>query len=139
MDVNVVALFCEDIREEVAGTQSLIGVLPDNLSFPQVPVIIPKLGFYIRLHAAEHVNLNDIRCVIREPDGTETNLPGFDKKVLKESREKALKAKAPYIGLVMRGAATPFHVTNYGRIELLVTIEGAEILAGSLNIVPPID
>ena len=31
-DVSAVAIFCQDIREEKAGTVSIVGILPDNIS-----------------------------------------------------------------------------------------------------------
>ena len=49
--VNVMALFCEDIREEKDGVVSLIGIIPDNVNvdvnmsaLPSEPSAPPKIG-----------------------------------------------------------------------------------------------
>src|SRR5450759_2714461 len=58
MAYNCVGLFCEDIREEVSGTHTIIGVMPDNITLAgQSPppeagasLLFPKLAIYLRLN-----------------------------------------------------------------------------------------
>lgn len=44
-----ISLFCEDIREEVGGKRSLMGVFDTDLIVPHFPIVIPKLAVLIRL------------------------------------------------------------------------------------------
>jgi len=37
MTFNCVGIFCEDIREEVGGTHTIVGVMPDNISVAGPP------------------------------------------------------------------------------------------------------
>lgn len=46
-------LICEDMRQEVTGLQSLIGVFADKLITVQLPVQVPKLVFRIAFHSEE--------------------------------------------------------------------------------------
>jgi hypothetical protein len=43
-----VTIFCDDIREELHGKSSLIGVYGNELaSYSKFPISLPKLGFYV--------------------------------------------------------------------------------------------
>jgi hypothetical protein len=44
------AVFCEDIREEKSGGNTIVGVMRDNLSVPPLPQSIPKLGIFARIY-----------------------------------------------------------------------------------------
>jgi hypothetical protein len=44
--VRAMGVFCDDIREEVQGMHSLVGIYPDNVNVPVVPRMMPKLGLY---------------------------------------------------------------------------------------------
>lgn len=43
MSVNYRTLFCDDIRPEVSGKESYIGVFDDNISINVLPAVLPKL------------------------------------------------------------------------------------------------
>ena len=44
------ALFCDDVRLELGGTQSIIGVLQDAVLVEEFPLTIPRLSVFFYLH-----------------------------------------------------------------------------------------
>jgi hypothetical protein len=54
---SAVCIFCEDIREEKSGQDTIVGTLPDNLLINPPPpklqdakALMPKLGMYLRIN-----------------------------------------------------------------------------------------
>ncbi len=67
-------VFCEDVREEVGGTISLIGVFQTpavNPSSPY-PVMFPKLAIVFWVVCPISENLPDLELFLETPDGAET-------------------------------------------------------------------
>lgn len=44
------ALFCEDVREEIGGKQSYIGVYGDKVSLPSFPTMLHKLHIIVSIY-----------------------------------------------------------------------------------------
>lgn len=132
--LQIVALFCEDIREEKAGTESLIGVLPENVDFPQLPVAVPKLAFYVRIHAPIDHPMKDVRVSIIETTGARIELGHLEEAIIEQSQREALANGAPYAGTILRGVASPFNIAKPGRMFVVVSIGGEEHVAGSMKI-----
>lgn len=42
------AIFCDDIRDEVGGKVTLVGVFSTHLLTPAFPIFIPRLGVFVR-------------------------------------------------------------------------------------------
>lgn len=132
--LRAIALFCEDIREEKGDTDSLVGILPDNIEVPRVPGAFVKLSLYVRLlvelgHEARHAEL-----VLRSPDGMDRQLgavePGLVMKAVNDARE----AGAPYAGIVMRVALNNYPVQQAGRFLAVLRHGEDEIVCGFFNI-----
>ncbi len=58
---HVETLFCDDIRQEVAGKVSFIGVYSSNLFVQGFPVVLPKLCLAVKLVAAADDQMDRIR------------------------------------------------------------------------------
>jgi hypothetical protein len=43
-NIDAACIVCEDIREEISGQATIIGVLPDNLAMPGFLSLAPKFG-----------------------------------------------------------------------------------------------
>jgi hypothetical protein len=142
MTINCVGIFCEDIREEVGGTHTIIGVMPDNIGVSAPPesgagdsLLFPRIGIYIR------INLDSSN----KPDRSITakaSIPGMADFALgemgTESLEKAFADAAaknnPMVGVIFKGVATPVQLRASGVAKATVTINGEEILCATLNI-----
>ena len=134
---NIVGVFCEDIREEKTG-HTLIGILPDNLSVPEVPGAIPKLGIYVRCHVETHANVGPISLKLKFADGEIVKLADFSEAKVKATQEDARNKGAPLAGFVLLAVAVMVQIRTTGRILAIVEIGKEEVLAAALNIqIPP--
>jgi hypothetical protein len=137
---HAVALFCEDIRDEQGPKKSLMGVLPDNLTVPETPGALPKLGIYVRINLDPSTkDVGEIAVKLRFADGTENSLGGFDADTVKRSLLDARSKGAPWCGFVLTALAIPFPVTNSGQILAVALVGDEEVVCGGLNILlePP--
>src|SRR5262245_1416449 len=82
MNFSVIALFCEDIREEKSGQDTIIGILPDALNVPQFPGALPKLGIYVRFHLNAESEFRSIRTRLRIPGANDLPLATVDESLL---------------------------------------------------------
>jgi hypothetical protein len=140
-DIRCWTLFCEDIREEKGGTDSLVGVLLDNIEVPVIPTALPKLGMYTRLGFSLSAAPDNTLVLLRYPDGREQQLAEFSKERIEKEIEKAKTSGAPFAGFVSRGRAVPFPIAQTGRLLVVVKSSDTEIVSGHLNvkIKPPTD
>lgn len=143
MIVNCVGIFCEDIREEVGGTHTIIGVMPDNIGIAAPPesgandaLLFPRIAIYVR------VNLDASR---QPPEGAITakvSIPGVDVltlgtmgvDALKQAFADAASKNNPIVGVIFKGVASSVQFRESGIARAVVTIEGKENLCAALNI-----
>lgn len=130
---QAIALFCEDIREEKAGTVTLVGVMPDNTELPQVPVIFGKLCFYVRFHLEPGVDPGEVSVKLSFPDGNVTTLGGFEPDLVKKVIRGAADSGTPFAGLVFTAVAAPFPIPMPGRVVVIAKIGETETPCGALN------
>lgn len=132
--IQATALFCDDIREEVGGKSTIIGILPDNFQAPEVPGAIPKLGMYIRLHFPVELEARDIPVFLTEPNGDPNQISIFERDVIAKTITEA-KAKGNVVaGLTLTAIASPFWVKSFGRFVLQLDTGDDAIFLGSLNV-----
>lgn len=131
---TIIGLFCEDIREEKSGQDTLIGVLPDNLNIPNVPAIMPKLGIYIRVQLERNANPQTLKIKLRVPGAADMPMTKLDN-LISQAKTEAETHGLPFAGLVARGVISPFPIHALGSIEAIVEVDGAEYVCGVLNLV----
>jgi hypothetical protein len=140
---NCVGLFCEDIREEVSGTHTIIGVMPDTINLAATPtddkgntsLLFPRLGIYLR------VNLD----ASQRPAGSITaraTIPGMSPDVtmgeigadaIDAAFAEALTRGNPIVGLIFKAVLSPLQIRESGRAAVYASINGQEILGATLN------
>lgn len=130
---SAIGLFCEDIREEKSGQDTLVGILPDNVDVPSVPGVIPKIGLYVRVHIYETGKPQKIRIRLKMPGGEETELANLDNLIDKSKKEAAENA-IPYAGIISKSVISPFKLTSIGKVEAILEVDDEEFTCGALNI-----
>lgn len=65
---QVQTVFCDDIRQEVNGKLSLIGVYGGNMLVPAFPVIIPKLCLLVKILAPADDPINSMTVRVLRND-----------------------------------------------------------------------
>jgi hypothetical protein len=133
--VSIIALFCEDIRTEAQGTDSLVGIMPDNLNVPQFPFILPKLSIYLRVLFDRRMDLKPIGVGMRIPGVQgDVQMTVLDDNLISSAREKSESNESPVLGLIARAVLSPFPVPSPGRILVVAKVQGKERICGGLNV-----
>jgi hypothetical protein len=132
-------LFCEDIREEKQGTDTLIGILPDNLFAPVVEEtaqtrkpVFPKLALYVRINLSSDAPVDTLSIKLRLPDDRVINLTSFENELIEKSRLEA--SGSPFFGLVSKVVFGPMPIPVDGRFVAIVELNGSETVCGSLRV-----
>lgn len=134
--MNVVGFFCEDLRPETAGSETIVGVLPDHMEVPPPPGAIPKIGVYIRIYLDLSEAPQSIVGWLKTPWG-DIALGGVEKPVIDQALREARKSNLPYAGLVTRAMIAPFHIKAYGLVTAMITVDGVDHVCGILNLKEP--
>jgi hypothetical protein len=121
--VVALSVFCEDIREEVKGTDTIVGVLPDNVAVPQIPFAFPKIAVYTRIMVAADYDPGPMALVLRHADGSEVPLAQVDPALVEEGKADARAQEKPFLGIVLRAAMGGLAVPAEG-IVLAILREG---------------
>jgi len=131
---NVVGVFCEDIREEKSGTDTLVGVMPDNISVQAVPGLFPKIAFYTRAHIPIDSPIRSISIKVILLDGTTVELGGFDASAIEKEMEAVRKKGTPHVGFIFRGILSPMPIPKFGRVNVWAKVDEEEFVCASLNV-----
>jgi hypothetical protein len=142
-------VFCDDIREEVGGKLSYMGVYGGNVILHEVPAALTKFAFGIRYYQA----IDDVRepVIIRimapGEDGKEVTLLEAQLPVAHAQQAVSTpsleedNAETPLVALMANVVLTPFQVQAIGRLKVRAYVgpEAEEIRLGSiaLEIAPP--
>lgn len=131
-------VFCDDIRDEVSGKKTYVGVyMQDMIIDGPLPAIIPQFGLAITyLEPIEKVG---------SPVSIKVYVPGEkEEKVLldidlplnrKESMQSGLNdPKAKYVGYLTAFKITPLVLEAEGFVRVRAYASGEEIKLGSLQI-----
>jgi hypothetical protein len=130
----IIALFCEDIREEKSGQDTLVGILPDNLNIVNLPGMLSKLGIYIRIQLEHEDNPQTIKIRVKGPLSQHLEIGSLDH-LIGQAKSQAQEKGFPFAGLVAKSIISPFPVQELGKIEAIVEIDGTEYICGALNII----
>src|SRR4051794_5934383 len=98
---SAIALFCEDIREEKTGQDTLIGILPDNVRVPSFPGAMPKVCVYLRINLPRDTAIRRAKSRLDLPDGTSFAMANLDE-VLDQAKQGATTHDTPYLGLISK-------------------------------------
>lgn len=135
-NIDIIGLFCEDVREELHGLMTIVGVLPDNVAVQQVPFIFPKLGFYLRIHYPIEMEPETIHAHLVGPTGKVTPL-GIASSELVAGAISETRGRQSSAGIIIKGVLAPVHISDFGQLALRVVVGGHERICGVLNIAPP--
>lgn len=133
--VSIIALFCEDIREEKSGVNTLIGILPDNVNMPNIPGAFPKLGLYVRAHIDLDLkpNVTDLILSFKFPNGAEQEINRIPRNDILREMEN-VKGGGTYVGFVMAIIAGSFAIPAAGIIQVVAQFAGEEHICGRMNV-----
>lgn len=142
---NVMALFCEDIREEKHGVFTLVGLLPDNVNVSAMTIdgkdasggntkVLGKLCVFIRINFAPERKPKEIKLKLLFGE-EERDLGEIEKKTIDEAAQKASERNNALAGVISRAVFGGFNFQRAaGQVKIKVIIDDEPHLAAALNI-----
>jgi uncharacterized protein DUF6941 len=131
--MSAIAIFCSDVRQEKGGTETIVGVFPDSVNLPKIPGAFAQMYVYVRMHMRPSFRPSSIVTKLVLPDGTELDQSPMEPDLIERTREKAIASNSPYMGLIAKFAMVPMHITQEGRLQAIVSVDGEDHVVGALN------
>ena len=134
LHTSVTCLFCEDIREEKRNTDTIVGVMPDNIRVAQVPGLFTRIALYVRIQSPVDDPPPSISLRLELPDGESIDLGGMPQEEITKAVETARQNEAPYIGMILKAVLSNVSIESPGRFSAIALLGDKEYLAGTLNV-----
>jgi hypothetical protein len=144
-DINTMALFCEDIREEKGDVFTLVGILPDTVNLREsgasggdpsaggINRILTKLCVYARINFAPEIDIGEPKVQLSTPDGNIFAQSIVKDTLIAKAKKNAIDRSNLQAGIIVRLVLTAFQPPSEGTIKAEVVIKGQARLAGTLN------
>lgn len=132
VDFSIVAIFCEDIRFEKSGQETIVGVISDNVKVPAIPIEMPKIGIFIRSIFSPGFSISSLSFSFVGPDGAKLLSFSVEDEILKRAFNEAIEENLPFVGLksVALGGVS---IQAPGRYTVYAYLDGAEYICGQLR------
>ncbi len=135
-------LFCDDLREEVGGKTTYVGVYGDAMYVkPELPFQLPKLHLAIHIFNEPGKIFKTLKIQIAIP-GDDAEKPGIEFDV---DENQLIKEKTPDVAdeptqmrthIALKLGMIPFPIKDYGRLRVSALWNGDYVSLGSLAIAP---
>ena len=144
MTLSVMALFCEDIREEKDGIVSLIGIIPDTINLMHATAgaavpsgdtaarVLSKLCIYTRINFEPEYDLREPELRLALPNGEVVSLGKIEATTVRQARSDATTKGAPLAGVISRAVLAGFRAPT-GTVKLEVIVGDETYLAGAIT------
>lgn len=126
-DIRVSAIFCDDIRQEVGGKHSFMGVYGPECVLKTLPGTIPRLCIAIIAIMSPGSDISDISAEMLGPDG---NLQAFPVTMDASHLRLANRDLPLQVNLILIGGAV--EVKEASKLSVSIKINGTNFEAGEL-------
>jgi hypothetical protein len=149
MAMQVIGLFCEDIREEKNGQVSLVGIMPDNANIPSPPTsppknentilqgMLPKLALYVRVHLALEDDPGPMQISLIFPNGEAAVLTTISEDIIETSKKEAKAKDLPIAGIFSHMVFIGFRVPGSGKLVAVLDSKYGRQTCAVLNLITP--
>jgi hypothetical protein len=129
------ATYCDDIRQEVGGKITLVGIYAGQCIVPAVPCVLPKLCVVINLSAPRSEPITSA-VVTGAFAGNEVFNMTLESEQISQIMAPSYEARpdGQNMMLMLMGVMSPFNVATPGKLTLNVLANGEEIFCESLEI-----
>lgn len=134
LPLSAIALFCSDVRAEKTNTDTLVGVFPENVDLPRVPLALPKVSLYVRLHLDPAAHHKPMKMRLINADSSEMSLGEIDTALIDDALNKARLEDRPYAGIIFRAEIQMFPVNQFGRISVVLSVGSEDYVCGTLMV-----
>ncbi len=127
-----VTIFCDDIREELGGKFTYVGVYSNELQIvSKAPVILPKLCVSVRLLIPDDINVSSIKMNITQTSSNEKNTLLEHDLEIGERKDNV----RDHLSAIWHHVFSPFGIKEPCMIRVKAYIGDTEIWLGTLKIV----
>lgn len=129
-------VFCDDIRQEVGGKITQVGIYTGKCLVPTMPCTLPKLCFSLTLGAPKTDPINSV-SVSAFYAGIEVASISLNSDQIKEimaSNPPSNPTARKHMTLTLMGIISPFTLTTPGRIKFTIAADDRELICDDLEI-----
>ena len=138
MNFNAVGLFCDDIRDEARGVNSVMGIWPDYVKLQPAPpgeTAAIRMGIYVRTSVAVGEPPEDIRISLIAGDETISQIE-IEASFVASTQKEAIGGGMPNAGFINKVLVPNFPVTKPTMLRLVVSSGDREVIAGAVSVTP---
>ncbi len=128
------ALFCSDIRQEKGESDTIVGVMKDNLILGEIPNTIPKLSLYIRVIFPVDSEIESVSTFFVDAMGEEVRFNELTIEHISEHIDRAKAKGAPTVTFITRIHFAAFPIPKAGRIIVYAEGDSGRVVAGHLDV-----
>lgn len=127
--------YCDDIRQEVGGKITLVGIYSGQCLVPAIPYVLAKLCVVINIAATRKEPITSA-IVTGAYAGIEVFNMSLDAEQIAQIMAPSYEARpdGENMMLMFMGVISPFHVHAIGKLTLKVVANGEEISCEGLDI-----
>ncbi|MDU9399028.1 DUF6941 family protein [Pseudomonas sp. zfem003] len=119
------SLFCDDIRQEVNGKLSLIGVYQGVLYVSAFPATLPKICFIIHIHSPFSQKFNSLSLTARYDSSVVSEVSLTAEELNSGSQETPLEGEVPKYRIAgFEFIVTPLILNSEGKLDIEVLADG---------------
>ncbi|WP_118182103.1 DUF6941 family protein [Paraburkholderia phosphatilytica] len=131
-------LFCDDIRMEVGGKSSLMGLYHGELLVPQNPTVLPKLCVVVTVVTGSDNPFKTLSMTIASKDRlfAEQIMPADAVEQIQNHLRSSSDPEDPItrMAIILQMAISPFVVDEAFTLKVFVTADGEKLPAGRLRV-----
>ena len=129
------AIFCDDIRQEVSGKTTMVGIYTGQLVASEIPCVLPKICIALSLVTPIGRNFEEI-IVTGNFNDVEIFKMGLSKHQIEEIMAQAPDMAVPtsFFTVQLMAILSPFQVEKAGKLILSVLADGEKLECGGLEI-----
>jgi hypothetical protein len=130
------ATYCDDIRQEIGGKITLVGIYSGACLVPAIPCTLPKLCLSLCISASRSAPIRSL-VVVGAYAGNEVINITLDSSQIDEimaANAEQASDDTKQMMLMLMAALSPFIVSVPGKLTLTVTADGEDVYCGGLRI-----
>lgn len=129
---EAMSFFCEDIREEKSGQDSVIGFMPDNIALVSMPATIARMALYTRLRIGNSFDIRPISITIKI-DEEEIFLTAIEDSLLHDTKNEMRMNAMPFGQIISRARFNGFQVLNPGLAQVIAQTDRFQTVCGAVR------
>jgi len=132
--INAMSFFCESVREEVRGSETYVGVLPDRITAMDFPFTFPSIAIVTRITIPKDISFVNWRMELWWPGDAEA--PSYMEMIppIEEVAKTAEDSLLPMNAIMARVSANNVEIKESGLARMLIVTDDQTILSGQLEI-----